>query len=52
MVYASESHSALPSHTFSLLSVHSYLAYIAFKCELLQQCSSNKAVLSLCLLVS
>lgn len=45
-------YSALPSHTFFFLSVHSHLSYVAFKCELLWQCSSNKATLSLCLLVS
>lgn len=37
-------YSALPSHTFSLLSVHSYLAYIAFKCEV---CCDGVALIKL-----
>lgn len=37
-------YSALPSHTFSLLSVHSYLAYIAFKCEV---CCDSVALIKL-----
>lgn len=37
-------YSALPSHTFSLLSVHGYLAYIAFKCEI---CCDSVALIKL-----
>lgn len=43
---------AVASHALSHPSVHSYLAYIAFRCELSWQCSSNEASLSLCLLVT
>lgn len=43
---------AVASHSLSHLPLHSYLAYMAFRCDLSRQCSTSEASLYLCLLVT